>query len=247
MRIFNESIGHYINWMDKGQPFAFAGFSDAEWYCILKEKIGQKTGLGQILDAAHGELLADVIRRRQKDPWFLFAVPKVLWTLPGFAEGQIDWWLGNQNIKIDGYERDDVTDTLAAQAKLFHFINQLSNQANLTLIGNEDLVGMFKYLPLRRFIGVESPNLHLNPKGINAAVAAAVQPRRPGTFLISAGVSAAVIIDRLYDLLPGSWFFDCGSMWDAFVKIGAQREWRAALYADPKKWEAWVRRNLTGR
>jgi hypothetical protein len=219
-----------------------AGFSDAEWYCILKNRIGNKTGLGQVIDAAHGERLLDVIKRRQHDPRFYFAIPKVLWTLPGMAEGQIDWICGRHDIKISAFERDMLTDDLARDAELFTFINMLRSHS-IVLIGNENLREC-TFLKYRHFVEISTPNLHLESGGIERAVECAMKFGEPGIYLVSAGVSAAIIIDLLHDAMPRSWFIDCGSIWDAFVGIGGQRQWRAELYADPEKYKAWVNKNL---
>jgi len=230
-----------------------AGYSDAEWYCVLKQRLGEKTGLGQVLDAKHGERLLDVLKRRQHVGNFLFAVPKCLWPsrtsygLPGLAEGQIDWLLGSQGISIEGYERDMITDDLAREAELFPFISQL-NKMEVILIGNHHLEEMKEHLrSIRYFVGIDSPNLHLQPDGIEDAVARVKNYGKPGVHLVSAGVSAAVIIDLLHDAIPNSWFIDCGSIWDAFVGIGEQRDWRAFLYAHPREWDKWKKWNIHGK
>jgi len=247
VKIHCESIHHYIHWMKTNWFFSFAGFSDAEWYCILKHRIGDKTGLGQVLSAEHGELLFDILKRRQHAKNFLFAVPKCLWQLPGFAEGQIDWFLGNNNIKIEGYERDMVLDDLARDADLYPFIRYLKDR-KVVMVGPEPLRPFAKgTLKCQRFIEISTPNLHLEEGGIDRTVENILKHPVKGHYLISAGVSAAVIIDRIHDKIPYSWFIDCGSIWDAFVGIGGQRQWRAELYADKEKYNQWLKDNLEGK
>ena len=206
-----------------------------------------------------------MLRRRWNDNRFLFAVPDCLWPgarwdaegnvtaawpgLPGFAEGQIDHFLGRYNIWMEAYERDRVTDDLARKADLFPLIAELQHWP-LCLIGPEPLDGMKQHLAPDwewRFVPISTPNLHKEEGGIERTVELASAGRVPGIYLVSAGVSAAIIIDRLHDAIPDSWFLDCGSIWDAFVGIGGQREWRAKLYADPVAWEQWKRDNLEGK
>ena len=245
MKIREESISHYLDWMRKGQPFAFAGYSDAEWHCVLGTRAGEKTGLGQILCPRHGKRLLDVLRKRQSDEWFLFAIPKVLRTISGFDGGEIDWFLGREDIKIVGWERDVVTDDLAREADLYPLIRQVHDMRPVVLIGNEHLRVM-RELCYWEHVPISSPNLHMEPDGIERAVEAALK-HDAKVYLVSAGVSAAIIIDQLRDARSASWLIDCGSMWDCFAKVGGQREWRAKLYASPKSWRLWMNYCLGGR
>ena len=248
MKIYNESIGHLCQWIAGGKRFSFAGFSDAEWYCIFGERHGQKTGFGQTLNRDHGRRLLDILRRRQDDQRFVFAIPRCLYELPSFCNGEIDWFLGRENIKIEALERDRVTDDAARSGKELHYLVRMLRRVDqVAMIGNGALRVMEEPLRLKRFIEVSSPNLHLEPGGIERAVAEAKEHGVPGVYLVSAGVSAAVIIDQLHDAIPRSWFIDMGSAWDAFAGIGGQREWRAELYADPEKLETWKRKVLYGK
>ena len=90
MLIHEHDLNWYLNRLQDRQYYSFAGYSDAEWYCILKERVGEKTAAGQVISAAHGERLLDIVRRRHKDERFLFAVPKCLRELPAFVNGEID-------------------------------------------------------------------------------------------------------------------------------------------------------------
>jgi hypothetical protein len=136
-----------------------------------------------------------------------------------------------------------VMDDLAANAGLYPFIHQLQKMCTC-VIGNEALRGL-DFLGYDHFVSVSSPNLHMEENGIERAVDMAYAFGKPAVYLISAGVSAALIIDKLHDLISDSFFIDCDSIWDAFVGIGGQRTWRAKLYASPKAWHKWKAKNLS--
>lgn len=248
MKIHDADVNDLVLRITARWRFALAGYSDAEWYCVLGERQGERTGLGQVLDAGHGRLLLDVLRRRQGSDRFLFAVPRCLYGLPSFCNGEIDWLLGRENIRIEALERDALTDDLARAAGLYPLIDCLRRFGNAAVIGPAPLRGLRDVLGARYFVEISTPNLHLEPGGIERAVAeASAHARRRLVWCVSAGVSAAVLIDRLWDVLPHATLIDCGSIWDAFFGVGGQRQWRAELYADPEAWEAWKRKCLTGQ
>ena len=60
-----------------------------------------------------------------------------------------------------------------------------------------------------------------------------------GYVLISAGLPAALIAQRIQIALGDVFALDLGSIWDAFVGIGAQRGWRREMYEDEAKYAEW--------
>ena len=250
MNFVEQPIEFYLDKMQRGNPFAQAGFSDAEWYSILRKRTGERTGLGQIIDAKHGELLLDVLVRRKDDPKWFFAMPEALWdgSVPILEGDKVGQFLKSLGIILTIYERDQITDDLARDAGLYPLIKQVQ-QMQSVVIGPVELRNLdFLGTDPADFIAISSPNLHQESDGIEGAVlrAASRLKRLPqgSICLVSAGVSAAIIIDRLYEQLPQHFYWDSGSVWDAFVGIGGQREWRANLYDDPQSLEEWKRKNL---
>ncbi|MDB4786231.1 hypothetical protein OAG36_00705 [bacterium] len=253
LTIHEKTIEYYLERIHNKQYFAFPGYSDAEWFCILQRRLGHGTGLGQIIDKDHGLLLAQTLARRQHDPRWLWAIPKCLWELPDFYRRDIERFLAYANIDIEAYERDMVTDDLAESASLYPLI-ETARSMRTVLIGNYTLEPVAELLHTRDFVGVTSPNLHMTSDGIDFAVSVVQSlninnaPNPSDTlYLVSAGVSAAIIIDKLYDKFPDNYYFDCGSMWDAFVGIGGQRTWRTELYNNETNWEQWKNDNLNGK
>lgn len=245
MRIIEKDIQFYIQKMKLGEHFSIAGYSDAEWFCMVKHRLKQTSGLGQIFSGPHGDLLTDIIKRRQHEEDFLFAVPKCLSKIYPLRDGGMEAFLKENKIQnFVAYERDIVTDDLAEAAGLHPLISQLKKMP-VRIIGNKYLRGI-NFLNYEHFTEISSPNCHMEEHGIEKAVQDVLGYGIPGVYLVSAGVSAAVIIDRLHHQIPNSWFIDCASIWDAFVGIGRQRGWRAKIYRDANKHQEWIDANLTG-
>ena len=244
MRIYKRPIEWYVRKLEKGNYFAFPGYSDAEWFSMMGIREGQKTGLGQLMTREHGRRLLDVMRRRVDDPKWLFAVPECLWRIPQFEKTSIDSFLQEEGIDLKyAYERDMVLDDLARDAGLYPLIKQLQ-EMDTVVIGPKELEKPLTFLDYKAFIPITSPNLHMEKGGIEHAVVRALG--YDAVYLISAGVSAPVIIDQLYKDNPNAFYIDCGSIWDAFAGIGGQRTWRADLYGDSFKLQEWKRKNLYG-
>lgn len=243
MLILEEPISFYIKKMQRNEYFSLAGFSDAEWFCLLGQRNDCKTGLGQTLSSEVGKDIAKIFRKWIYDPSFMFATPKVIKDISGIGEEAIERFLGPRQITF--YERDMVTDDLARKAKLFPFIEQLKKM-RVVIVSNEALRGL-TFLNYDYFVEISIPDHHLSNEKMAKTVDECLDYGRPAVYLFSAGISACLMIDKLHGKLPNSYLIDCGSIWDAFVGIGEQREWRAKLYDDNEKYKEWVRQNLQGK
>lgn len=247
MKFHHHDVHYYVDRLRRKDHFAFVGYSDAEWFCILHVNIGVRTAQGQLLDVVAGDKLLDIIRRRHKDPHFLFAVPECMWTRGDFnttgISQQIEATLREENIEgLEFYERDLVLDELAERAGLSPWIKQLQGMRT-TMIGNRYLSEL-DFLNVNHFISTPLTDLHLDFGQIKKISAQALQYRRSEVVLVSAGISSAILIDRMYGTRPDCFYIDCGSIWDAFVGIGGQREWRRKLYKDPEAHRRWLDANL---
>ncbi len=247
MRIIEKPIDYFVGMLHRGERFSLANYSDGEWFCMIGHRIGLLTGGGQMIDSATGERMIAVLKRRQHDPSFLFSTAKVVLEMVDAnevsIETRIDTLLAENDIRVDFYERDMISDDLAAASGLFPFIKELRRH-NLVFIGNRELEPVREVLyGFGKFIGIDSPNLHMLNGAIEDAVEEAVNYGQPAVYLVSAGLSAPLIVDQLHDRIPGNSFIDCGSIWDAFVGIGGQRDWRKEMYKDPAKVDEWRRVN----
>ena len=66
MLIRNRTINYFVDKLRGKEPFAQVGYSDAEWYCMVGARTNRPTGLGQIITKKQGEILLDIMKRRQE-------------------------------------------------------------------------------------------------------------------------------------------------------------------------------------
>ena len=246
MKFNHHPVDYYVQRLRRGDHFAFPGYSDAEWFCILRHDTHKTTGQGQQLDDATGRRLLRIIKRRCLDSRFLFAVPECMWHLEDFQSANIPFRIQRElemnSIEVEFYERDMVLDDLAEQAGLAPWIRQLRNMRT-TMIGNAHLREL-DFLEIDYFIEIPPVNLHLDEAAMSDVINRAKGVPGTQAFLFSAGIAAAILIDGIADHQPNSSLIDCGSIWDAFVGIGGQREWRRKLYKDPEAHRRWLDANL---
>ena len=241
MQIIENPISWYISKLKKNEYFSFPGFGDSEWICLLPDtgRLNTRSGYGQLHTWRAGRMLRKALRIEEN---YFCATPKVIKSIRGkaFLNGFLDK-LGLKDLVF--YERDMVTDDLAATlAGLNSFIKQL-RKMNVVIIGNIHLKGLH-FLKPKKIITILDNDFHLHEDKMNEVVEECISYGKPSVYLFSAGISAAIMIGRLHGKIPESWFIDVGSMWDAFLGIGGQREWRADLYKDTSKWLEWINLNL---
>ena len=244
MKIKELPIEYYIERLRKNEYFSFPGYSDAEWIAMLKTSIGNQTAAGQLWTDEIGDQLLTSIKAHRKDPSFMPAYPKIInqWGLGKEIE-KFMYSHGLHNTTF--YERDMVTDDLAAEAGLAPFIKQL-RLMDVYLVGNITLRGLHFLNYKKHFVTETLYNFHVETRAIKTMVNDILEFGKPGVYLFSVGMSDAVMISELHGKMKDSFLIDVGSMWDAFVGMGGNRTWRQELYKDPKKWVEWVTKNLDG-
>lgn len=236
MTILEKDITWYIDQFDR--PFSFPGYSDAEWFCMIGEREGDRTGQGQLLSTVVAQSLKESLRHH--DDRFFPAFPKILNSFPQgerireLADGSNQTW----------YERDMVTDDLAAKAGLYPLISKLQTM-KVGVVGNKHLRGL-SFLNYTAFFEIAEQDFHLKERALRGIIRDILKDTSCDIYIFSAGISAAMMIGQLHGKKKAV-LFDCGSMWDAFVGIGRQREWREKLYKDPEALAAWQKKNVYGK
>jgi len=239
MTIRENGLNYYIDRLQRKDYFSLPGYGDSEWLSITGTNIGSLSGLGQL----HSEKIGAMLRKtlRTPDPTYLRATAKIIQTLPVWDNIQ-KYIREHHEADGDYYERDMITDDLAAAGGLYPLIEQL-RKMHVVLIGNPSLENI-DFLNVQKFIPISTPNFYEEMYGIKWVVREILEYNQPAVYIFSAGMSAAVMIRELHGKIPGSFLLDLGSMFDAFTGAGAQRQWRRDLYTHPEQYETWLKKCL---
>lgn len=242
MVVHDKPIEFYVNKLKNNEYFSIGMYGDGEWIAIFKERIGKTNAEGTIYTKELCDALEQSMYFQSEN--FYFSTPAGLKNAQhtGIGEKKLDNWLSARNLNIEFLEKDSWNDW-AREAKLYHFIQQL-RQMNVCIISNKALRGL-NFLGYDHFIEISYPNCFIDGS-LENAYNEAIKYGKSGVYLIAAGLPAALLVQRLHNQIPNSWFLDLGSTWDGFVKIGAQRGWRQELYKDKERWLRWFDKNLYG-
>lgn len=235
MIVRNEPLSFYIDKLKNGEYFSQGMYGDGEWIAIFKSRVGGE-------NAEHTKYTPELCNALRtsltfKEQNFLFSTPAGLKDrrASGIGEQVIDACLKEVGVEIEFYEKD-MWDKEMKSGGLVDFINQL-RKMNVVVIGNQAL-SKLDFLRYDKFIEISYPNCYLDGS-LTKAVEECLAYGKPGVYLFSAGLPAVLAVQQLHGKIPNSFFIDCGSIWDTFVGIGAQRGFRSELYADEEKYNAW--------
>lgn len=235
MVIHEKPLEFYIEKLKNEEYFSQGMFGDGEWIAIFQERLGRTNAEGTIYDP---QLCEDLINSLKfKSDNFFFSTPSGIKSIMG--EIHIDNFLRTKEVKVEFYEKD-MWDLAMKSGELVNFMNQL-RQMRVVLIGNSALRQMEKWLNYDAFFEISYPNCYLDGS-LDEAVRNCLAYGQPAVYFFSAGLPAALAVQKLHGQIPNSWFLDVGSIWDTFCRIGAQRGFRAELYADPERYSEWLKK-----
>lgn len=226
MIVHNHPLEWYVNKLKNKEYFSQGMYGDAEWICIQEKSIGRKNAEATIYTRALCRGLRESLN--YLDPSFYFSTPKVLNKM-GWYESFID-----SITKIEFVEKE-VWDVGSRLGKMSPFISQLKKMRTC-IISNKSLRGLH-FLKYDEFIEVSYPNCFSEIESVMKQVQTV---GNDCVYLISAGLPAAIIAQRIHSEFCRVFALDLGSIWDAFVRIGSQRGWRRELYADDLQYKKWL-------
>jgi hypothetical protein len=227
MIVHDHPIDWYVDKLKANDYFSTGRYGDGSWIAVERRRINQKNSEG----GRYTPELCDDLRKslEYRAPNYFFSTPVMLRDL-GY-EAVIDKHFHGEFI-----ECDFTWDGNCRTGKLVSFIKQIQTMS-LCIISNNHLRGL-TFLKYDQFIEIPYPNCHtVIPAVLHKARHIGGGGR---VYLVSAGQPAPIITQGIHAMFPDVFALDVGSIWDAFVRIGAQRGWRGEFYADPVRYDAWL-------
>ena len=236
MIIHDKPLEYYIDRLKNNEYFGMSMFGDGELIGIFDERTGRENAEGTTYTIELRDALRESLRF--KDENFIFSIPAVVQTDEVFGPKKLDNYLKANEIDIEGYEKD-IWDVASREAKLAPLIQQL-RKMNVCLIGNEAFAGKLDFV--NKHIPLDYPNCFHQRSRIRKQL---LLGSKYQVYLFAAGLPAAIFVQDVCKRISNAFFIDIGSILDGFIGIGAQRGWRAELYADEEKYKEWMQKNLS--
>jgi hypothetical protein len=227
MIVHDYPISWYVDKLRAKEYFSTGRYGDGSWIAIASKRVGQKNSEGGVYTPELCEALCASLKYKASN--YYFSTPAMLLAV-GYA-GVI-----NSSPPKEYLECDFTWDGNCRTGQLVSFIQQIQSMP-LCIISNRHLRGL-TFLNYDQFIEISYPNCFHEVESVVKQVKQIGGGGR--VYLVSAGQPAPIITQRIHALFPDVFALDVGSIWDAFVRIGAQRGWRREFYADPARYSTWL-------
>ena len=243
MILIDHELDWYINKLKNGEYFSMGMYGDGEWQAIFNNVF--KTTYKR--NCEHTEytpelcsLMAQSLKYRSDN--FYFSAPDTFKKVPEYFEYErmADIVLKRLNANIEFVEKN-VWNKAMCEAKLAPLIRQL-RKMDVYIVSNKALRKL-DFLNYKGFYEIGYPNCFLDGT-LKHAGDEILKDKKPGVYIIAAGIPATLLAQRLHNRISRSFFIDMGSIWDTFVGIGGQRATRAYLYSHPEEYAKWKEDNL---
>ncbi len=244
MKLVEHSMDWYLEKMRRNDYFSMGMYGDGEWQAIFNASLNgdfDKNCEGTVYDKKLCQEMYQSLTYNA--PNFYFSAPNTFKIHRSYFiyETWVDQTLKQLNRDIEFVEKNVWNEEMKA-GRLGPLIKELQKK-NVCIISNENLRGL-TFLNYDKFIEIGYPNCYLDGT-LEKAGDEAIKYGKPGVYIIAAGIPATLLAQKLHRSIKNSFILDLGSIWDGFVGIGAQRSFRADLYANPEKYRVWRNKNLS--
>ncbi len=213
-------FAYYVRRIADRVPFALSRWGDGEWSAILGRS-------GRNCD---GHRYTKRLRRDLSA--VLVAQPPYDLGLQAFAMRRfgrsINAWLAHRGLSPDWVDAD-----VFARASIAGTLRPLMEalaRREVVLIGPAHQIALSQFFPLARHIIVPDQNCHEDVERVVAETEDALRPFADAVLVVSASMSANVIVDRIYRN-GGSrhTLIDCGALWEPYLGRATRSYHQAVL------------------
>lgn len=251
-----EPLSYYVDKLERGEPFTSVLYGDGEFYVAARLKTGSRLQHGEIVTPRlEEEMLAALAADgpdlfRGTDPHLIYPetyqgrdgaglramCDRFHTALPGLRDRE---W-------VDGV----VWDRAARDGELGPLLKALRGR-KVFLVGNQKLAEGLKacraLLPWGIYV-VRPENAAADLDQMTGTILELFDRSYCAdmVYVLCCGLSAIPLAMKIRAAVPTATVLDLGSVLDVFAGIGAERGWRAHLYAQPGAREALVAKHLEG-
>jgi hypothetical protein len=227
----------YVNKLKAGDYFSTGRYGDGSWNAVFGNQVGRANAEGSIYTTEMCHDLRELLK--YNSPTYYFSTPAALEKISAASRAgrQMSYaQLIVEYTQKEFVEGDTCWDGECRLGGLVPFIRQIQEMP-LCIISNRHLRGL-TFLKYKHFIEISYPNCYSE---IDSVIRQAKAIGGNGcVYLVSAGQAAPVITQKIHSMFSEVFALDVGSIWDAFVRIGAQRGWRGEFFADPIRYSEWL-------
>ena len=239
----------YADKVERGEPFTSLLYGDGEFQIIAGLRTGQTMAYGEVVTERMAEEMTaslepnDQSLIRGTDPHLI--EPE---TYKGQDADQFQTSCAEYHRLLSGLRERDWTDGVvwdraSRDGELGPFLRALRTR-RVVFVGNAVLAASLQPV-LRQQASVLVPESNAWAAADSAEDLCRIS-REESAYVVCAGLTTIPVIMRLWRVNPLCTYLDLGSALDVFAGIGAERGWRAELYADPSRHQEVVARHLRG-
>lgn len=216
-----KTLPFYIDKIRNKEPFVFAKYGDGE-FSAMAHLPGVNIDGHQYFPQMGDELLKSIIARKDTPDYFLCLQPMVLIEM----RPVYDKIMAKHNLAITWHNADTFYNSLP---RGFPMMIAELNLWKTMVVGPPYMREISRHVNYTSFVEVPRENCYLQKERIKADILALP---KPDIISFSSSMLTEVLMDELYDHLPGVTMIDFGAIWDYYLKRDNRVGFRAIREGD---------------
>ena len=233
MNVSPTEIMEFVDIVRQKRPTTLSRWGDGEFRALMGDVRGSNCDRHPFSQELHRDLL-QIIRSR---PGYRIGIQGLVLQHHKYAE-RVPAWLKKEGLQDLAWDDADVFHKASSQDALDPFVDALRS-STLLLVGPEHLSHVYSMLGMCPHVKVPESVRYSAVAGIVKDTAAMLRGCKHAVVSISAGMSANILIDRLFrEFGDRHILLDLGSLWDPFAGVYS----RSYMRADPDRYRRGLKR-----